>query len=248
MRRKATGMGVAIVLAILGTLLLVGYVQSAHDKAAASEALVDVYVVRERIPKATPAAEVEGKVERTTVPANVRAEDAVTDLAQVTDLFTTVDLVPGEQLVKARFSTAGTATRGEVPPGLLQVSVALEIEKVVGGKIRAGDTVGVLLSYEPPVLPYETHLELNKVLVTDVQFQSESGAVGASKGGPEQEGVEDAPKGMYIVSLALAAPQVEQVVHGAKHGDLWLAAQPLDSSEDGVKIVTPANVYTARVQ
>lgn len=246
MKRKVTGTVVALVLATLGTLLLVGYVQSAHNNAAADEALVDVYLVREKIAKATPSADVDDKVDKATVPARLRAADAVTDLDELKDLFSTVDLLPGEQLVRARFAGAGDATRGDVPPGLLQVSVALEIERVVGGKLRAGDTVGVLLSYQPPLLPYETRLEINKVLVTDVQFQSAGGSMDAKESGLEGVG-QASPQGTYIVTLALTAPQVEQVVHGAQHGELWLTAQPEDSSEEGTKVVNPANVYTGKL-
>lgn len=246
MRRKVTGTVVALVLATVGTLLLVGYVQSAHNNAAADEALVDVYLVREKIAKATPSADVDDKVDKATVPARLRAADAVTDLDELKDLLSTVDLLPGEQLVRARFAGAGDGTRGDVPPGLLEVSVALDIERVVGGKLRAGDTVGVLLSYAPPVLPYQTHLEIDKALVTGVQFQSAGGSVGAKE--DATEGVDQAPpKGSYIVTLALTAPQVEQVVHGVQHGELWLTAQPKDSPEDGTKIVNPANVYTGQL-
>ena len=49
------------------------------------------------------------------------------------------------------------------------------------------------------------------------------------------------------MTLALTAPQVEQVVHGAQHGELWLTAQPADSSEEGTKVLNPANVYTGKL-
>lgn len=248
MKRKATGTVLALVLATLGTLLLVAYVQSARNEVVSEEALVDVYVVDEKIAKATPSADVDSKVKKTTVPARLRAADAVTNLTQVKDLQTTVDLLPGEQLVRTRFATAASAAQGNVPDGLVQVSMSLDIERAVGGKLRAGDTVGVLLSYEPPVLPYETHLEVSKVLVADVQFQSNGGAV---VGGDKADNADDGPRvapppGKFIVTLALTAAQAEQVVHGMQHGEIWLTAQPADSSEDGTKVVNPANIYSVR--
>ena len=49
------GIVAAIVLALLGTLGLVGYVQGAKDDAVAGEKLVDVYVASGKIPAGTPA-------------------------------------------------------------------------------------------------------------------------------------------------------------------------------------------------
>ena len=51
--------------------------------------------------------------------------------------------------MKARFTGAGTAAASKATEGLLQVTVPLEPERALGGNIRAGDTVGVLLSFEP---------------------------------------------------------------------------------------------------
>ena len=80
MKRKIIGVLAALVLAGIGTTALVVYVESAKDEAVAAEALVDVYVVSETIPKGTPAGEITQSVEATQVPARVLVDDAVTDL------------------------------------------------------------------------------------------------------------------------------------------------------------------------
>ena len=58
MKRKIIGVLAALVLAGIGTAALVVYVESAKDQAVAAEALVDVYVVSETIPKGTPVGEI----------------------------------------------------------------------------------------------------------------------------------------------------------------------------------------------
>ena len=71
MKRKIIGVLAALVLAGIGTTALVAYVESAKDEAVAAEALVDVYVVNETIPKGTSAAEIAQSVKVTQVPAKV---------------------------------------------------------------------------------------------------------------------------------------------------------------------------------
>ena len=108
-----------------------------------------------------------------------------------------IDLQPGDQLVEARLAQK---TVSAAPADKVQISVELEPERAVGGMLKAGDTVGVYLSFDPfdlddagqastsndaaaspdgttpatPATPKKspnmTHLEFQKVLVTGVQI------------------------------------------------------------------------------
>jgi pilus assembly protein CpaB len=252
MKRRWVGVVAAFLLATLGTLVLVSYVQGARDEAVAEERLVDVLVVTSKVERGAAAADLEGEVEVVEVPARLRVEDAVASLAELGDLHAAADLLPGEQVTRARFASQGDAARGEAPEGLLQVTVALDPERALGGKVRAGDSVAVLLSFDPfeaengQKTANTTHLELHKVTVTDVQLQSLGTA--APTGDPVAEGVANAAQGKYLVTLAIDAPAVEQVVFAAEHGFVWLSNEPADASEGGTKIVTRANVYTEGLQ
>jgi pilus assembly protein CpaB len=253
MRSKGIRVAAAFLLATLGTLVLIRYVETARAEAVSDEQLVDVLVLAVRVDKGTAAGDLEGKVRKVQVPAKVRALDAVTEVKQLADLFTTVELLPGEQLVRARFATAGTAARGVAPAGLLQVTVSLAPERALGGNLRTGDTVGVLLSFDPfdngdgRKTGNTTHLELHKVLVTDVQIE-EGGSSGDDDDDEDDGAVATARSGKYLVTLAIEAPAVEQLVFTAEHGTLWLSAEPKDAPEGGTKIVTRGNVHTGGVQ
>jgi pilus assembly protein CpaB len=119
MRRRVTGIVAALVLASLGTVMLVVYVQSARDEAVAGERMVDVLVVSDDIEKGTKAADIDDLVDTKQVPAKVRADGAVADLADLDDeSVAAVDLVPGEQLVASRFVSRSEAARGDIPEGL----------------------------------------------------------------------------------------------------------------------------------
>jgi pilus assembly protein CpaB len=257
--RKLTGIVASIVLALVGTFILVAYVNSAEDRALAGERTVNVLVVADAIPKGTPAASLSGKVTRKEVPAKVQATGSVTDLKELEGKVASVDLVPGEQVVASRFASPQVANRGLAPAGSMQVTIPLAPPNALGGQVQAGDTVGVVASFEPkntvgtsaggpgvqlpPVnTPETTHLFLHKVLVTDVQW-SEPPEQEEESGEAAADDVETAPTGSFLVTLALDGPNVERVIYAAEFGSVWLAAEPRDANEAGTRIQTRGSVF-----
>ena len=55
------------------------------------------------------------------------------------------------------------------------------------------------------------------------------------------------PTSTLLVTFALDAPSVEQLVFAAEFGTVWLAAEPPDAPENGTKQVTRGNVYSDTV-
>lgn len=147
-KRRVIRITSALVLAIVGTVALMAYVKSAKDEAVAGEALVDVYVVDELVPKGAGEAVIEKSVSIAQVPARLRQPGAITDLADVdSDEVAAIDLQPGDQLLAARLTTK-QAVSDEVTDKV-QISVRLEAERAVGGALAKGDLVGVYLSFDP---------------------------------------------------------------------------------------------------
>jgi pilus assembly protein CpaB len=258
MNRRIIGIVAAVVLATVGTFALVSYVQSAKDDAVAGEQLVEVYVVRDAVSRGAAVDQVRDAVELTEVPAKVRPDDAVTDLDGLDDeLVAAVDLAPGELLLTSRLIQQEDLTRAQVPEGLQELTVALEPQRAVGGSIRAGETVGIVISFEPFDLPNDgqggdqsektpnmTHLTFHKILVTSVQFDESEAAPDESEGDEsDDETVERAPSNQLLVTLALSSPQVEQVVFAAEFGHIWLTAENAQATEDGTRVVTLGEVY-----
>jgi pilus assembly protein CpaB len=103
----------------------------------------------------------------------------------------------------------------------------------------------------PPKTPSVTHLELHKILVTAVQYDRESTSPTADV---KQLGSADAtksavaaPTGKVLITLALAAPQAEQLVFASEFGHVWLANEPTDASESGTRVVTWDSAYSTWV-
>ena len=146
-KRRITGILAALLLAIIGTVALVGYVQSAKDKAVADEALVDVYVVDKLVPKGAEPETIKSSVSVEHVPTRLKQSGAITDLDAVGTNVAATDLQPGDQLLAARLVAKDEVS--EEVTDKVQISTLLAAERAVGGSLQKGDLVGVYLSFDP---------------------------------------------------------------------------------------------------
>jgi pilus assembly protein CpaB len=182
-------------------------------------------------------------VSRERVPAKVRATDSVDDLESLEGMVTSVNLVPGEQLVSSRFVTPAQLAEVsdvDVPEGLQEVTISLEPQRAVGGRVRPGDVVGVLASFIWDDDPKNTtKMNHQQVLVTNVQVEQLPST-------PE-DGAEDAPDlaptGGLLITLAVDVEQAERIVFAAEHGTVWLTAQDEDTDQGGSTVRDPGNIY-----
>lgn len=253
MKNRILGIVAALLLAAVGTAVLVTYVKGAERRALAGERTVEVLVVQAPIAKGTPAAEVGPLVEALTVPAKVRAEDSVASLDALDGHVAATDLVAGEQLLASRFVAPDELpTLGEldIPDGLQLVTVSLEPNRVLGGELQPGATVGVLASFADA--PAEdgaasgsptTHFILQRVLVARVQGEPQPTTGGAPDGAPATAARPAAPGGNLLVTFALNAPAAERLVFAAEHGTMWLSLQTDDTSADGTRVQTKETIY-----
>jgi len=150
--RRIIGIVASVALLVAGTLLLVGYVRGAEDRALAGEELVGVLVVDQAIEAGVSVGEIADSLRLEQIPAKVRVEGAVADLTDVVGLVAAVDLLPGEQLTAARFADPISLLVHEPieqPPGTVRVTISLSPERAVGGQLIPGDTVGVIASFDP---------------------------------------------------------------------------------------------------
>ncbi len=149
MKARLLGGIAALVVAIIGTVLLFTYVQGADRRALANTETEDILVVKQDVPAGTPASQLSQYVVTKAVPRTAVASDGVEDLTSVGSKVTSVALGPGEQLLNSRLVEANAylgPARVAVPAGLQEITLRLGIERVVGGTVQAGDTVGIFIS------------------------------------------------------------------------------------------------------
>ncbi|WP_369133089.1 Flp pilus assembly protein CpaB [Modestobacter sp. I12A-02662] len=243
MRRRLLAAAAALVLALVGGVVLLAYAHGADARAMAGMDTVQVLVVDQPVAAGTRAEDLSSLVRTEQLPAKAAVAGRVTDLAALAGEVTTVDLQPGEQLLGSRFAAPeslqapGTVA---VPAGAEEVSVLLEPQRAVGGRLVAGDRVGVFVSLEEGAT---THAVLHGVLVTQVQGAPVP-AGSASDGGTDTASAGTAaPSASLMVTLALTAEQAEGVVFGAEHGSVWLSLEPATADLDETEVITPDNVY-----
>ena len=274
MNRKWIGVIVAVVLAAVGTWVIVQYVQGADDRALEGEETVSVLVVDTQIAAGTAGEDIAGSVRVELVPVKVQAPGSlgsVEDLESLEGLVASVDLIPGEQVLTARFITPQLLEEQDdiiVPDGLLEVTLSLTPERAIGGVIRPGDRIAIFASFdsftsdagesgdEPTPEPgaeegptaeesiatkETTHIILHKVLVTNVQVEELPAENTAED--TSTATLELSPTGRLLVTLALEPENAERFVFTAEFGTVWLAEESATVDETGTSIQDISTVY-----
>lgn len=261
MKARLLGGIAALVVAIIGTVLLFTYVQGADRRALANTETEEVLIVKQDVPAGTPSSQLSQYVVTKAVPRTAVAADGLADLSTLDAKVTSVALVPGEQLLSSRLVDANAylgPARVDVPAGLQEITLRLGIERVVGGRVEAGDTVGVFLSFDDAAASNTagasgsaTQLTFHKVLVTAVQFSS--GAAAQTQGEATQASSSGALKtdgkakattsDSYLITFARNAVDSEKLVYAAEFGKIYLSKEPADATEGTSGVVNQTRVF-----
>jgi pilus assembly protein CpaB len=242
-KRRLLAALAALVLATVGAAVLLAYARGADSRALAGIRTVPVLVVTRPVPAGTAGDRLAGSVRTELLPEKAAAQGRVRSLTALSGMVATVDLEPGEQLLATRFSAPdqlrapGTVA---VPAGKQEVSILLDPQRAVGGRLAAGDEVGIYLSEADQNGKGVTHAVLHHVLVTQVQ----GGTAPAPSSGDTQTAAASTPTGSVMVTLAVSAAQAEAVVFGQEHGRLWLSLEPDGADISHTRVLDPTNVYT----
>lgn len=237
MNKKVVGVIAAALMAVIGTVVLVLFVQGAEDRALEGEELVTVLVTEQQIPAGTPAAQLQDLVTTEQIPVKIAPPGVISDLVSVTGQVTAVDLLAGETLLAGRFVEPENfeARRGavEVPEGLLEITVSMSQEQFIGGIPTPGDKIALIalgdrsdfipanqdsLNQPNPADPTGTtaadggrisKIILQQVLVTNVQGNPL----------PQQPTAQSATErvapasGSLLITLALNGPDAERLIY-----------------------------------
>jgi pilus assembly protein CpaB len=247
----------AVVLAIVGAMLVVTYAQGADQRAVKDLEPVAVLVVKTAIPAGTAVESMGPSLITEELPGTAVASSALKSLDNSKGKVTAVDLVPGEQLVTERLvAPSELKVQGavKIPAGLQEVSFKLEPDRVVGGRLVAGDHVGVFINLEKGALENKldaetTKLTVRKALVTAVQRAPEPAATAqpapSATEGASASSAEDTtlPTGSLMLTVAVNDVEAAKIVFAAEFGKMWLSKEPLDAKDSGPRIIQRSEVY-----
>lgn len=153
MKRRVIALVAALVLAGVGTFVLVGFVRGAEDRATAGQQLAEVYVIETQIPQGTAGEDVAQYLRRAEVLVDTLSPDAVVSLDELEGFVAETNLFVNDQLTRTRWVTPEELandfqpvieTRVDVPEGYMTLPVSLSAEQALAGTIRPGDTVAVV--------------------------------------------------------------------------------------------------------
>ena len=243
-RRRLLIVGAAVVAA-LGVALVLMYARGADQRAEDRFGAVDVLVATAPIApgESLEAAQAAGKVDTATI-----ARDDVLDGAGATadDLAGEVALVPiyaGEQLIPAKFGSAGdvaTATL-PIPPGKMAVSVNLTDAARVSGFLEPGSQVSVFLNGTNPQTGQTfTRLLLPRVTVLGVGSTAPVTTTTTNESGDPT--TEELPR--TLLTIAVGQKDAQKVLYASSNGELAFALLNGDSKvRSGSNGVTAANLF-----
>ena len=253
MKARLLGGIAALLLAVIGTVLLVTYVQGADKRAQQGLDPVNVLVAKERIPAGTKAEDLASKVKTETLPQTAVAPGTISALSDQNGKVTSVDLQPGEQLLGVKLVSPKDLAPGTVPvpDGLQEQTFILAPERILGGRLEAGDTVTVFASFKTDDIPagadlsadvkmwkQYTKLLYHDVLVTAVQ----QAAPDTEKKSANTDSSVALPNGSAYVTVALNDANAAKMVFGAEFGTLYLSKQTDKTAKSDPPVTTLGGV------
>ncbi|MBV1780035.1 Flp pilus assembly protein CpaB [Paeniglutamicibacter sp. ABSL32-1] len=244
MKSRLLGGVAAAVLALLGAVLVFSYAAKADARAMAELTPTNVLVIRQAVPEGTSVADLGESVALEARPAGTVPAGALATLDEIAGQVTVTDLAPGEVLLSSRLvDPASLQTPGTVavPKGLQEITFGLEPQRMVGGNITAGSTVGVFVSFDKEGLRDDAGVPasgrvFHKMLVTRLQ-RADATAEAA-------EGAQPLPAGTMLVSLAVTDREAAKIVYSAEYGRIWLTNEPKDAKENNPpQLMRQSEVY-----
>ncbi|WP_411373898.1 Flp pilus assembly protein CpaB [Arthrobacter sp. MPF02] len=248
MKSRLLGGIVAVVLALVGTLLLVSYVQAAEARAQQGLQPVEVLVARELIPQGADLEAVRSATKVASLPAASVPQGALKHLDGLDGKVTAADILPGEPLLEGRLANPDSLSGPgavPIPEGMQEISVQLDGSRVVGGRINPGETAGIVALFESGAVKTTPEVAsaqqiFHKVLITSVQRAA--GSASATEGSAEQANTQ-LPEGQLIVTFALSEEDAVKLAFSAQFGSLWLTKEPSTATDAGPIVVTKPGLY-----
>jgi pilus assembly protein CpaB len=206
-RRRFLGIGCALALAGLGALGVTSWATNTRNAAEDQQSQTPVVIIDKHVPKGADAATILASSHVGTVHQKDLASNALTSESDIGTQVTSADLYPGDQLIKDRLATK---LDNGLRAGSVEYGVKLDAEAAVGGLVKSGDRVDVMLTFKPKdTAQPNTYATLASVPVTNVLTAAQTTDASGAVRSPQ-----------YVVTLALTADQSAQTLQADV---IWLA-------------------------
>ncbi|HET6651218.1 MAG TPA: Flp pilus assembly protein CpaB [Nocardioides sp.] len=218
MGRRTVLLIVAVLIAALGSTMVFLYVRGADNRAKEAQAPVQVLKAVAQInPGETlDAAQAAGKIALGEVPREQVLPGAVNTIETLGTQVALGPVYPNEQIITAKFGSAGDQDTLTLPDGKIAISVTLSDTGRVAGFVVPGDEVAIFMNgdiggAETGVRLLEPKVEVIAVGATTVISTTTTNTEGAQT-------TEQLPKTLF--TLAVDQKQAEKILLAATTGEL----------------------------
>jgi pilus assembly protein CpaB len=222
-----------IVIALVFSLAAAGLVYSFLQNLAAKSARPGLPVVVAKADIAPKTKLTAAMLKVVNMPAEYIQPGAVQDIDKAVGVAAKEQIAAGEQVIQRRLVIEGKSAGfpGIIPPGKRAVSVAVTEVTGVAGLVKPGDSVDVIVTFEPNVAgEHLSQIVLQNLRVLAANQDTEAGTVdGAKKEGATK----------MTVTLAVSPDEATRLAVADEKGKIRLALRPYLAG-DGGKMVTGA--------
>lgn len=251
MARRSVLLIVAVLIALIGTSLIVLYVQGIDKRAIEGQELVEVLVATEIIDagEAVDTAQEAGKFEQKQVRRVDLVEGFLSSTGSISGLVATGAIYPGEQLIAKKFGTLGDTQSLVIPDDKMALSVELTDFERVAGFVNPGNEVAIFATPQDLsiLLPDNkerklgdyTRIVLTRVLVIGVGTTSVT-----SRTTKTEEGDQVAEEvARTILTVAVTQDDAEKLIQADRNSDLTFALLTDDSKVDDNPGAKPSDLF-----
>jgi pilus assembly protein CpaB len=250
MARRSMLLIVAILIAALGTAMIVLYVRGIDDRATQGQELVEVLTATAVIEagETVSAAQEAGKFEAKQVRREDMVAGALDSTQDITDLVALGTVYPGEQIISDRFGTLGSIENLVIPDDKMAVSIELTDFERVAGFVNPGSEVAIFGSAATPVrrlpdgteqtLSAVTRIILTRVPVIGVGTTSVTSTTITTDGG--EQVTEAVPR--TIITVAVTQEEAEKLVLADRTTELTFALLGAETDSRDKAGVNPVDI------
>jgi pilus assembly protein CpaB len=248
MQSRVLAVLIAVVLALVATAAMIVYVNGADRRALSGQQPVFVLRAKKSIPAGMSGEDAQNgdMIEKVEVPRSYLVQGVVRSPEQLRERYAAVDIVKGEQLLLSRWVGAedvGGRRLLQIPQDHQAVSIGVDLVRQVAGFVTPGDKVSLVVT-----MPRQGGGDRTQFLLQNVQVLA-VGATALTRSSQASGGRVNQGKGsqtLTAVTLAINKKYVENVVHAAVDGDIYLTlmppnAQPAASRGVDDKNLIPSN-------
>lgn len=250
MARRSMLLIVAVLIAALGTTMIVLYVRGIDDRAAQGQELVEVLTASAVIEagETVTAAQEAGKFEAREVRRDDMVAGALDTTESISDLVALGTVYPGEQIISDRFGSLGSIENLVIPDDKMAISIELTDFERVAGFVNPGSEVAIFGSAASPIrrlpdgteqtLPAVTRIVLTRVPVIGVGTTSVTSTTTTT--GEGEQVTESVPR--TILTVAVTQEEAEKLVLADRTTELTFALLGGGTKSQDKAGVTPIDI------